>query len=107
MSNRKFYLTSQGALRGLKAKRIRDREKAALYCQVLASNERVYREDVIEGTRLAIGATNDALKLADAAHSWAVGTIGGYRGRFLRLTTKERLELYAEAESMIRTGWSP
>ena len=108
MSLPRLYLTRQGALRGARAKASRTREQAALICAAVASSEHVYTTWAHGDIAATIDASPDAGALSGQAYRWAAARI---RGRLYRahIPYDSRLAMlaYAEAEALIRSGWTP
>lgn len=82
----------------------RVREQAAMYLAVIASNVSAYAEDTVHDVLEAVGASRHAERVAHEALDFAVNAQGGY-GR--NLSRAEQMLDYAEAESLLRTGWEP
>lgn len=81
----------------------RTREQAALWCAVMASNQRAYECTPVRDILDSFGISDEADRLAGAAYRHA----RGLRGFWGTLPTKHALTIYARAEALLRTGWSP
>jgi hypothetical protein len=77
------------------------REQAALWCSVMASNKHHYTSAPTATARESLDINDEAAQLAFSAFWFAIGR------RFFNWTTSEGMLANAEAESMLRTGWTP
>lgn len=81
----------------------RVREEAALICAIAASNPREWYSTIEISLGLYDGPSRD-----DRSHDLAVFAYKeALRGRGPLLRMEDRSAIDAEAESMIRSGWSP
>jgi hypothetical protein len=104
---REAAMAAEGS--GLVSKRIskKVREEAAMLCAGFASTQAAYVDWDASEADETVTTSNAAVRLANAAYWYVASELHLYDRECGDAPTSTHLEAYAEAEALLRTGWSP